>query len=141
MRWKSVIVFFVGAIVGFLVSYAQHSLLEGYVAGTIKRSMANARTISTALEHYKQDNGHYPNVSSSAQLSSALVPKYIREIPADMYSGRPFVVIRTDAGPAIIAAGRGGFIVQKGEVSFFEPYRRGNEQPIGTTSPPAETRN
>ncbi|HEY4642995.1 MAG TPA: hypothetical protein VII75_16770 [Thermoanaerobaculia bacterium] len=131
MRWKTVIVFFVGGVVGFVMSYSLQSLLEGYVASTIKRSMANARTISTALEHYKQDNGRYPDVSDSAQLSSALVPKYIREVPTDMYSGRPYVVISADTVPAIIAPGRGGFIVQKGEVLFFEPYRRGNEQPIG----------
>jgi len=32
---------------------------------------------------------------------------------------------------AVVAPGRGGFIVQSGEISFFQPYRPEDGKPIG----------
>src|SRR2546428_322658 len=106
-------------------------MLDGYKASTIKRSMADAVALSVALERYKQDNGRYPDLSAAgAHLSEALTPKYLRALPKDTYNGRPYVVLMSGAAPAVIGPGRGGFIVQKGEVAFFQPYRPADGKPI-----------
>lgn len=127
MRWKALSVFLVGCVVGIALSYTAQSLLDAYLASTIKRSIGNARGISIALERYRQDNGSYPQLSEN-QLSTALTPKYLKGMPRDVYNGRPYVVVMIGAVPAVIAPGRGGFIVQKGEVTFFQPYRHGDEE-------------
>jgi hypothetical protein len=130
MRWKTGVVFFVGGVVGFVLSQSMQAMLDGYKASAIKRSIGDARAISIALERYKQDHAKYPELPAGESLSSALTPKYLQVIPKDTYNGRPFVVLMNDPAPAVIAPGRGGFIVQKGEVAFFQPYRPADGKPI-----------
>ena len=125
MRWKIAIVFLVGGVVGFALSQLLQSALDAYAASAIKRSQSDALAISIALERYKKDNGRYPDLSADALLlSQALTPKYLRAVPKDTYSGRPYIVLMTDAAPAVIAPGRGGFIVQNGEVAFVHAKLR-----------------
>ena len=132
MRWKTVIVFLVGGVVGFAVSQLLQSTLDAYASSAIKRSTSDAMAISRALERYKQDNGRYPDLSASG-LTQGLTPRYLRVVPKDTYSGQPYIVLTTNAAPVVIAPGRGGFIVQNGAVSFVHPYRRQDEKPIGRT--------
>ena len=131
MRWKTAIVFFIGGVVGFSLSQSMQAMLDAFKSSAIKRSMGEALAVSGALERYKQDNGRYPELSAGgSRLSEALTPKYLRDVPRDTYNGRPFVVLPSDPAPAVIAPGRGGFIVQKGEVAFFQPYRHADGKPI-----------
>lgn len=133
MHWKTAIVFFVGVVVGVAVSQSMQAALDAYVSSAIKGSIGNALAISRALELYKQDNGRYPELSSGgSRLAEALAPKYLREVPNNTNSGRPYVVL-VNGPAAVIAPGRGGFIVQNGEVAFFQPYRTVDGKPGAQT--------
>lgn len=134
MRWKIAIVFLVGGVVGFAVSQTLQSALDAYASSAITRSKSDAVAMSRALERYKRDNGRYPDVSAGRlHLTQALTPKYLRAVPKDTYSGRPYIILMTDTAPVVIAPGRGGFIVQNGEVALIHPYRRADEKRSGRT--------
>ena len=121
MRWKIIVAFFAGGVAGFLLSQGAQSMLDAATASKMKRSIGNAVAISAALEKFRGDNGRYPPVLNGEHLGQSLTPKYLREVPTDMY-GRPYVVAVTEAVPAVIAVGRGGFVVQKQEVTECRPY-------------------
>jgi general secretion pathway protein G len=84
------------AIIGILAAIALPNLLNAVQRGRQKKTMADMRTLATALESYAVDNNHYPAASSStcpsnafsaegSALSSAsftsLVPTYISQLP------------------------------------------------------------
>lgn len=121
MKWKTVITFFVGGVVGFLLSQAAQSMIDAGAASKMKRSIGNAMAISAALEKFRDDNGHYPSALNADQLTQSLTPKYLRAVPADVY-GRPYVVAMNGAVPAVISAGRGGFVVQQQKLVECHPY-------------------
>lgn len=109
------------------------SLLDASVSSKIKRSIGNALALSSAIEHYKSDIGHYPGLSSNSSLSEALTPQYLPAVPIDMFNGRPYLIFMSSSGstsiPVIVSPGRGGFVVQNGKVVFFQPYRAEDEKP------------
>src|SRR3954447_22876928 len=107
-RWKTVVGFFVGGVVCFLLSQAAQSMLGAGAASKMKRSIGNAMAISAALEKFRDDNGRYPSALSGDQLAQSLTPKYLRALPTDVY-GRPYVIALTGTAPAVISVGRGGF--------------------------------
>lgn len=121
MKWKVVMVFFVGGVVGFLLSQAAQSMIDGGAASKMKRSIGNAMAISAALEKFKVDNGRYPPGLRGEQLAQSLTPKYLREVPMDVY-GRPYVIAMNGTTPAVISAGRGGFVVQQQKLIECHPY-------------------
>ena len=84
------------AIIGILASIALPNLLNAVHRGRQKKTMADMRTLATALESYIVDNNRYPAAASStcpanafsaegSALSSAsftnLVPTYISQLP------------------------------------------------------------
>lgn len=121
MQWKIVVTFFVGGIVGFLLSQGAQSLIDAGAASKMKHSIGSAVTLSAALEKFKDDNGRYPTALSGVQLAQSLTPKYLREVPTDVY-GRPFVITMNGTAPAVISVGRGGFVVQKQKLIECHPY-------------------
>lgn len=66
------------AVIGILAAIAIPNLLTALQRSRQKRSMADMRTIATAVEEYATDESRYPEQS---ELSSALVPKYVKSIP------------------------------------------------------------
>ena|SRR5258708_26599083 len=127
MRWRTVIAFLIGGLLGGLFAVAIQSMIDSWTASMIKRSMADARSISAAIERYKDDTGRYPQTpTDDARLSLLLTPKYLPRIPTDGYSGKAFVVAMNGATPVVISVGRGGFIVQNREFIFLQPYRPGD---------------
>ena len=121
MKWKNVITFFVGGVVGFLLSQAAQSMIDAGQASKMKRSIGNAMAISSALEKFRDDNGRYPSAFSEDQLAQSLTPKYLRAVPTDVY-GRPYVITLNGTAPVVIAVGRGGFVVQKQKLTQCNPY-------------------
>jgi general secretion pathway protein G len=73
--------FFVIAIIGILAAIAIPNLLNAMQRAREKRTMADIRTISTAVESYESDNNVFPRAESMAELKALLVPKYARSIP------------------------------------------------------------
>ena len=72
------------AIIGIIAAIAIPNLLNAIDRGKQKRTMADMRSIGTAVESYAVDNNFYPrNYSTlSAALIGNLSPIYIKAIPA-----------------------------------------------------------
>ena len=78
-----VIVVLVGvAIVGILAAIAIPNLLTAMQRSKQKRTMADIRTVATAVEAYAVDHKHYPDAIDVSGLSTELVPTYIRAVPS-----------------------------------------------------------
>lgn len=67
------------AVIGILAAIAIPNFLTAMNRAKQKRSMADIRSIATALESYATDENRYPE---PGDLSSALVPKYLPSLPA-----------------------------------------------------------
>ncbi|MEO8378801.1 MAG: type II secretion system protein [Acidobacteriota bacterium] len=70
------------AIVGILAAIAIPNFLTAMQRSRQKRTMADLRTVATALEAYATDKNEYPHASSVAELSSVLSPVYIKRVPS-----------------------------------------------------------
>ena len=73
---------YMGAIVA---SIAVPNLINAVNRGRQKRTMADLRTLGTALETYAVENGSYPATDGwvdSTTLSDELAPRYIVQVPA-----------------------------------------------------------
>lgn len=70
------------AVLGILAAIAIPNYLTAMNRSKQKRTMADMRYLATALESYAVDENHYPEVSSVEELSPALVPKYMKAVPA-----------------------------------------------------------
>jgi len=72
------------AIIGIIAAIAIPNLLNAIDRGKQKRTMADMRSIGTAVESYAVDNNFYPkNLSNApaATISSHVSPIYIKTVP------------------------------------------------------------
>lgn len=69
------------AIIGIIAAIAIPNLLNAIDRGKQKRTMADMRSIGTAVESYAVDNNFYPRNQSSVPTAN-LAPIYIKTIPA-----------------------------------------------------------
>jgi general secretion pathway protein G len=105
------VVVFGTVMAGIVAAIAIPNLLNAVNRGRQKRSMADIRSLATAVEAYRFDNKHYPaGASSVEELRPYLVPTYLVEVPtADGWS-RPLEVEVSADGTAyrIASLGRDG---------------------------------
>lgn len=107
----------VGLLLGFLAAVMLQNLLTATVRSKAKRTVADARSISLALEKYRQEKGGYPPLDGRTEsLSPYLVPTYLRRLPSVDSFGQPYVVCMRGETAAVVAAGQYGAIVEGGEV-------------------------
>ena len=76
------------AIIGIIAAIAIPNLLNAIDRGKQKRSMADLRSVGTAVEEYAIDNSFYPNMAAEANiagsvLESSVEPVYIRNVPTN----------------------------------------------------------
>ncbi|MFQ5669626.1 MAG: prepilin-type N-terminal cleavage/methylation domain-containing protein [Acidobacteriota bacterium] len=76
------------AIIGIIAAIAIPNLLNAIDRGKQKRSMADLRSVGTAVEEYAIDNSFYPNVAAEANIAGSAVetsiePVYIRNAPTE----------------------------------------------------------
>jgi general secretion pathway protein G len=71
------------AIIGIIAAIAIPNLLNAIDRGKQKRSMADMRSIGTAVESYAVDNNVYPVAASAAALQPLISPLYIKTMPAN----------------------------------------------------------
>lgn len=76
-----VVILGVVAVIGILAAIAIPNLLTAMQRSKQKRSMADIRTIATAVEAYATDNKRYPEANAN-ELSGTLVPTYLRVVPS-----------------------------------------------------------
>ncbi|MFQ5843583.1 MAG: type II secretion system protein [Planctomycetota bacterium] len=72
------------AIIGIIAAIAIPNLLNAIDRGKQKRTMADMRSIGTAIESYAVDNNYYPKGMSSvgsSGVSTYVVPVYIKTVP------------------------------------------------------------
>ena len=93
------------AIIGIIAAIAIPNLLNAIDRGKQKRTMADLRSVGTAVETYSIDNNEYPTTATAAGLATVLEPTYIRNMPlADGWSNGFFV----DADPTTYTVCSGG---------------------------------
>ena len=69
------------AVLGIVAAIAIPNLLTAMQRSKQKRTMADMRSVATALEAYAVDQKSYPRVGTLAELQPILTPTYIRELP------------------------------------------------------------
>lgn len=69
-------------ILGILAAIAIPNFLTATQRSKQKRTMADLRTVATALEAYATDKNEYPHATSVAELETALSPTYVRTLPS-----------------------------------------------------------
>jgi type II secretory pathway pseudopilin PulG len=70
------------AVIGIVAAIAIPNFLTAKQRATQKRTMADIRSLSTAIEAYSTDKNEYPKGSTAADLAGALSPTYIKTVPA-----------------------------------------------------------
>ena len=80
------------AIIGIIAAIAIPNLLNAIDRGKQKRTMADLRSMGTAIEEYSIDNNFYPDAATLADLEDQVTPSYIRALPANDGWGGDFEV-------------------------------------------------
>jgi len=96
------------AIIGIIAAIAIPNLLNAINRGRQKRTMADIRTIGTAVEAYAVDNSAYPSVAAGAvaNLAPYIEPTYVKRAPRNdgwNYTLRAFA---NTTGYTVAGAGR-----------------------------------
>jgi hypothetical protein len=68
-------------------------------AGHRQQAVLRCAAAALAAERYRQDRGAWP-----ASLD-ALIPAYLKQVPADPYDGKPLRLLRTDGGLIVYSIG------------------------------------
>ena len=68
-------------IIGIIAAIAIPNFLNAAQRGRQKRTMADMRTVGTAIEAHAVDFGFYPNVDLIEDLAANLEPAYVRVMP------------------------------------------------------------
>lgn len=80
------------AIIGIIAAISIPNLLNAFNQSKQKRTMADLRSISTAIESYAVDNSTFPSATTMSSLSGVISPIYITTIPPKDGWGRAFAV-------------------------------------------------
>jgi type II secretory pathway pseudopilin PulG len=70
------------AVLGILAAIAIPNILTAMQRSRQKRTMADIRTLATALEAYGTDTNHYPPGHAPADLTAVLTPTYTKTLPS-----------------------------------------------------------
>lgn len=101
-----------GAATGIVAAIAIPNLLNAIDRGKQKRTMADMRSVAIAIEEYSLDNDVYPGPTEGwvpvVDLSDALTPDYIRQLPSVDGWGHPLRVWSDGEQYRIVSAGKGG---------------------------------
>jgi general secretion pathway protein G len=96
------------AIIGIIAAIAIPNLLNAIDRGKQKRTMADMRSIGTAIESYSVDFSHYPQ-GNLAQVTAVLEPIYIKKMPATDGWRNPITVNAVaDTGYTVESYAKGG---------------------------------
>jgi type II secretion system protein G len=97
------------AIIGIIAAIAIPNLLNAIDRGKQKRTMADLRSVGTAIESYSIDNNFYPDAGTTlATLQSLIEPLYIRTAPANDGWNRAFNVSCSTVEYTVCSGGKNG---------------------------------
>ena len=96
------------AIIGIIAAIAIPNLLNAIDRGKQKRTMADMRSIGTAIESYAVDSNVYPAVNSAANLLLVVQPVYIKSMPTVDGWNNTFQVASTTTEYTLHSFGKDG---------------------------------
>jgi len=96
------------AIIGIIAAIAIPNLLNAIDRGKQKRTMADLRSLGTAIESYSIDNNVYPAAANMTALEPSIEPIYIRTSPAADGWSRAFLVTSTNQLYTLGSGGKDG---------------------------------
>jgi type II secretion system protein G len=96
------------AIIGIIAAIAIPNLLNAIDRGKQKRTMADMRSIGTAVESYAVDNNVYPVAASAAVLKTLVEPVYIKTMPTTDGWSNTFAVAAVTTQYTISSNGKDG---------------------------------
>jgi general secretion pathway protein G len=90
------------AIIGIIAAIAIPNLLNAINRGRQKRTMADIRSIGTALEAYSLDFNFYPKTAATkpSDWAAYIEPTFIRRLPTNDGWNQPLVAVGDDKGSA-----------------------------------------
>ncbi len=96
------------AIIGIIAAIAIPNLLNAIDRGKQKRTMADLRSVGTAVESYSIDNNVYPVAAAMSTLETFIEPVYIRTAPLTDGWSRTFFVDATFGDYTVCSGGKDG---------------------------------
>ena len=96
------------AIIGIIAAIAIPNLLNAIDRGKQKRTMADLRSIGTAVESYAVDNNVYPVATTAAALSPTVSPIYIKVMPDNDGWSNAFQVDASTTAYTLYSFGKDG---------------------------------
>ena len=96
------------AIIGIIAAIAIPNLLNAIDRGKQKRTMADLRTIGTAMEQYAVDNNVYPIATTAAALAPTVQPTYVKLMPQSDGWSHTFQVDSTSSAYTLWSFGKDG---------------------------------
>ena len=96
------------AIIGIIAAIAIPNLLNAIDRGKQKRTMADLRSVGTAIESYSIDNNVYPVATAMSGLESFVEPVYIRTAPLTDGWTRTFQVASAIGEYTLCSGGKDG---------------------------------
>ncbi len=98
------------AIIGIIAAIAIPNLLNAIDRGKQKRTMADLRSIGTAVESYAIDNNYYPTANDIATMATTanVAPIYIKTMPTQDGWRHDFYVNSITTGYTLASGGKDG---------------------------------
>jgi len=96
------------AIIGIIAAIAIPNLLNAIDRGKQKRTMADLRSLGTAVESYSIDNNQYPVAADMTALKGVVSPVYIRTAPLNDGWGKAFAVSSVAGEYTLCSGGKDG---------------------------------
>jgi type II secretory pathway pseudopilin PulG len=121
-------------VTGIVAAIAIPNLLNAINRSRAKRTVADIRTIGTAVDAYAVDHRHFPEAASIAELASVLEPTYVRALPMEDGWRSPFEYECWRARPG--AAGCDAYVIVSGgrdTIIDLDDLRRYAGQQVPTT--------
>ena len=96
------------AIIGIICAIAIPNLLNAIDQSKQKRTMAELRSVGTAVESYAVDQNFYPVASSASALAVLVTPFYVKKVPTEDGWSNTFVVDSVNSDYTVSSSGKDG---------------------------------
>jgi general secretion pathway protein G len=95
-------------VIGIIAAMTIPNLLAAIDKGKQKRTMADMRSIGTAVEAYSVDNGRYPVASDASTLALAISSNFVKVMPERDGWDHSYVVNSETTAYTVFSSGKDG---------------------------------
>jgi len=96
------------AVIGIIAAIAIPNLLNAIDQSKQKRTMAELRSVGTAVESYAVDQNFYPVATTAPTLAALVTPFYVKKVPTEDGWSNILVVDSATTGYTVSSAGKDG---------------------------------